>query len=425
MRYCKRCVYPENHPLGLIIDDEGICSGCRVHQEKDGEIQWGERFDELKALTERYHNTSPSGYDCIIPVNGNGDSYYVVYIIKEVLGLNPLLVTYNIQFNTKIGIRNLANLLTKFNCDHLQYTVNPALAKKVTWHAMHKMGDMYWHCLAGEQTFPVQVATKMRIPLIIWGVNGWLDQVGMFSHWDLVEMSKKVRKEHGLRTNDIEQMIDENLGITKNLMQAFTYPSDDQLEKSRVRGVYLGNYIRWDAQAQTELMIEKYGYETAPQQRTFNRYENIYCHHNAGVHDYIKFLKYGYGKVSDHAARDVRLKRLTREQAIDYVTSLQAKVPNDLPLLLDWLGVSENEFYEQLERFRDPSIWQKKNEKWILLDTVDKPEHAVDIENARLAPIEKKEYIQTKNREPNEQDNTYQLMGRVYIDENNFTADGS
>ena len=132
MKYCKRCLYPENHPLGITFDDEGVCSGCRVHEEKDGEIDWDERFKELQRTVEEYRGKSLSGYDCIIPVSGNGDSYFVVHTMKKVLGLNPLLVTYNIQYNTKIGVRNMANLLTKLDCDHLYYTVNPTLAKKVT-----------------------------------------------------------------------------------------------------------------------------------------------------------------------------------------------------------------------------------------------------------------------------------------------------
>ena len=39
---------------------------------------------------------------------------------------------------------------------------------------------------------------------------------------------------------------------------------------------------------------------------------------NAGVHDYVKYLKYGYGKATDHACRDIRLKRITREEGISF-----------------------------------------------------------------------------------------------------------
>ena len=58
----------------------------------------------------------------------------------------------------------------------------------------------------------------------------------------------------------------------------------------------MGNYVFWDSQKQIEKAIDKFGYETISQERTFNNYESIYCWNNAGVHDYIKFLKFGYGK---------------------------------------------------------------------------------------------------------------------------------
>lgn len=423
MRYCKRCLYPENHPLGITFDEDGVCSGCRVHEEKDGEINWTEYFEELKNIVDQYRSKNRKGYDCVIPVSGNGDSYFVTHVMKKELGLNPLLVTYNIQYNTKIGIRNLANLLTKLDCDHLQYTVNPTLAKKVTWLAMHKFGDMYWHCLAGEQTFPVQVATKMSIPLIVWGVNGWLDQIGMFSHWDTVEMTKKVRKEHGLRGFDAEIMNDEKLGITKKVMQAFTYPSDEELERAHVRGIYLGNYMRWDAQKQTESMIELYGYETADQDRTFNRYETVHCHHNAGTHDYIKFLKYGYGKVSDHASRDIRLKRMTREEGIELVDKYEMRRPKDLDLFLKWVGMDEKAFYECIDKFRDPKIWEKKNNgEWIRKDSVVNHKNDQGIYTVRLDKVEKRPYLKTVNRESVNTDTEYVLTGRAYIDAKNYHA---
>ena len=156
--------------------------------------------------------------------------------IKNEFNMNPLLVTYNNHFNTKVGIRNLTRLLTELDCDHMVSTVGPETVKEITRLSIKELGDIYWHVLAGTQTFPVQVATKLKIPLIIWGVNGWLDQVGMFSHHDQVEMTKKVRKEHSLRRRDAESLIGKSKNISIKDLQAFTYPSDKQLEKNRVRG---------------------------------------------------------------------------------------------------------------------------------------------------------------------------------------------
>jgi len=423
MQYCKRCLYPENHPLGLCIDEEGICSGCRVHEEKD-EINWSQKHVELGNLLARYRNREGSSYDCVIPVTGNSDSFFVVDMIKHTYGLNPLLVTYNTHFNTKVGVRNLARLLTELDCDHMMLTVSPDIVKKVTRIAMHKLGDMYWHVLAGSQTFPVQVATKFNIPLVIWGVNGWLDQVGMFSHHDRVEMTKKVRKEHGLRRMDVDELFAASDELGWKDTQPFKYPPDTQLEKSRVRGVYLGNFVRWDAQKQTEDMIEKYGYETMEQPRTFNSYETIYCWNNAGTHDYIKFLKYGYGKATDHASRDIRLKRMTREEGAALASRFENHVPEvSLRLFLKWIEMSEKEFYTIIDGFRDSCAWDKdENSEWVRKDSIENHLSDPGVEKASLGADDPRDYIHSVLLEPEVEEDGYILMGRTYMDEHNYKA---
>ncbi len=124
MKYCKRCLYPENHPLNLTFDSRGVCSGCVVHEEKY-QIDWTEKRLELARLLGQYTKREGSRYDCIIPVSGTGDDFFVVDVIKNEFGLNPLLVTYNTHFNTKVGVRNLARLITELDCDHMMSTRSP------------------------------------------------------------------------------------------------------------------------------------------------------------------------------------------------------------------------------------------------------------------------------------------------------------
>ena len=125
---CKRCLYSTNHPLGLVLDEEGICSGCRVHEEKDT-LDWEERWQRLEQLVRPYRGRDKSNYDCIVPVTGAGDSFFVLHLVKERLGLKPLLVTYNRYYNTPLGIRNLAQLRRRFDCDILIQSVNPRSVK--------------------------------------------------------------------------------------------------------------------------------------------------------------------------------------------------------------------------------------------------------------------------------------------------------
>ena len=128
---CKRCLYRMDHPLGLHIDSEGICSGCRVHEEKN-EIDWTQRWEDLRRLVEPYRKKTGSHYDCIVPVSGANDSYFIVHVVKNLLGLNPLLVTHNKYFNTNIGIENLANLRTVFDCDLVMQNIDPKKVKNIT-----------------------------------------------------------------------------------------------------------------------------------------------------------------------------------------------------------------------------------------------------------------------------------------------------
>ncbi|MDE9493195.1 N-acetyl sugar amidotransferase [Xenorhabdus bovienii] len=421
MKFCRRCLYPDNHSLNLIFDAEGICSGCRVHEEKY-QIDWLEKEKELSSLITQYKNRPNTSYDCVIPVVGSGDDFFIVDLIKNKYGLNPLLVTYNTHFSTKVGVRNLARLITKLDCDHMMSTVGPDTVKEITRITLRKFGDIYWHVLAGNQTFPVQVATKLNIPLIIWGVNGWLDQVGMFSHHDRVEMTKKVRKEHALRGYDAESLIGESNKITKKDLQAFTYPSDEQLEKSRVRGIYLGNYLFWDSQKQIESMIDKFGYETHEQERTFNLYESIYCTNNASVHDYIKYLKFGYSKVSDHVARDIRLGRINISKGMELINKYLAVKPKSLQLFLDWIGMEEEELMMYIDKHRDPKAWRKKNnEEWECYGSIINNPLLIGTED-KLSIHDPLKYIQTPLLEEQNWLTEYILLGRTYMDEVNFKA---
>ena len=130
MQVCTRCLYHSSHPLFLTFDNQGICSGCRIHEEKD-QLDWSERSKRLGRIFDAYRNTSGFNYDCIVPVSGARDSYFIVHPVKNIYGMNPLLVTYNKHYNTSVGIRNLANS-DQFNCDIMTLMVNPDVVKKIT-----------------------------------------------------------------------------------------------------------------------------------------------------------------------------------------------------------------------------------------------------------------------------------------------------
>ena len=160
--FCKRCLYNSKHPLGLIIDGEGICSGCRIHEEKNI-LDWSSRKEKIIKIIKKY-KSKKNNYDCVVPISGAEDSYYIVHLVKNVLKLNPLLVCYNKYFNSETGIKNLSNLRIKFDCDIIFKNINPHTVKKITKYTLSEFGNIYWPILDGTTVFPFEISEKYKIP---------------------------------------------------------------------------------------------------------------------------------------------------------------------------------------------------------------------------------------------------------------------
>lgn len=356
--FCKRCLYSTAHPLGLVLDDEGICSGCRIHEEKD-RLDWNARWKELEDLVRPYRSASGGNYDCIVPVTGANDSYFIVHLVKERLGLNPLLVTYNKYFNTPLGIRNLANLRIRFDCDIVVQNVNPVSVKKITRTTLRELGSIYWHCLAGQTVFPVQTAVRYGVPLIIWGAHQGLEQVGMFSHEHDVEMTRRYRKDHDLMGYEADDLLSIFDTLREEDIWQYRYPEDADLQRVGVRGIYLGNYVRWDPKAQHEQMITTHGYMSAPFARTFDTYDHVDCYNFMDLHDQLKLMKNGYSKVTDHASREIRHGRITREQGLALVKRHEQAPLQHADKFCEWLGVDQRALGFIMDQHRNPRFWRQ------------------------------------------------------------------
>ena len=365
IKSCKRCLYTTAHPLGLVLDDEGICSGCRIHEEKDS-LDWAERWNRLEKIVKPYKRRHSQNYDCIIPVSGGQDSYYIVHLAKNKLGLNPLLVCYNKYFNTALGIRNLANLRIRFNCDILFQNVNPLSVKKITRSTLRQFGSIYWPILAGHTTFPVQTAVRLKIPLILWGAHQGLEQVGMFSHEHEVEMSRRYRKDHDLMGHEADDLLSIFDTLKEQDIWQYRYPDDHDIESIGVRGIYLGNYVRWDPKAQHELMIDQYGYQTSSFLRTFDRYDHVDCHNYMNLHDELKLAKHGYSKVTDHATREIRHGRLTRDQGLQLVLQHEQAPAEHVDKFNEWLGINSGALPFLLNQHKNRKFWTEEHPgQWV------------------------------------------------------------
>lgn len=397
MRYCLRCCYPENSKPVIIFDEQGICSGCRTAEQRVSQkVDWKEKDKELRNILDSYKekarkNNAP--FDCIIPVSGGKDSHYQAYLITQIYKMKPLLVTYNHGYNTKVGIKNLTNISEKFGCDLLRYSSNAQTIKKLSKYMLSKVGDMNWHYHAGIMTFPIQTAVRHKIPLIIWGEHGESLLHGMHNLDDKVEFTKKNRQEHLMRGFEPEDILDdpENKELTRSDLAPFFYPSNDEIESVGVRGIYLWNYTKWNHLENVKMLIKNYGFQTfQSRQTTFNLYEKIDDFFQ-DTHNYLKYLKFGYSRCTDHASMEIRNQRMTREQGIDMIKKYEHLVrPKNLDIFLNFMDMTEKQFLDSVDHLRDSSIWEKDSKgEYQLLDWIGNHANDKGVEEARL-PIKEK-----------------------------------
>ena len=388
MQYCARCMYPENAKPTIIFDEEGVCSGCRYHESRGKlEIDWSERkeiFEQIVDEARRMARKLGNAHDCIIPVSGGKDSHYQVWLLKEKYGLNPLLVTFNHAFNSPAGNRNLENLVAKSGCDLIRYTAGPDSVRRISRYMLETVGDLTWHYHAGIRTLPFQIAVKYNIPLIVWGEHGFAELTGIVTLEDFVEFTKWTRKEHDMRGYEPADLIGKG-GITEHDVAPYVYPDDEDIGRIGVRGIYLSNFFPWDAKAQGEIMIKEWDFGTISykRERTFTLFSKIEDHAN-DVHDYLKYLKFGYGRATDDASVEIRHGRMTREEGQALVKQYDATEPSTLEFYCDFLGITKNQFYDFVEPMRDQQIWAKQNGSWQPNDAVWKHAITEREENARV-----------------------------------------
>jgi N-acetyl sugar amidotransferase len=367
MKYCKKCVYPFA-TVNLHVDDDGVCSSCKTFEafEKIPNHFWEKRKEKLKKLIKESSYDNNSEYDCLIPVSGGKDSYYQTHIITKELGLKPLLMTYHGNNFLPEGDANRDRMRHVFDADHIIWGPNIEVLKKLNRLGFKKMGDMNWQNHCGIFSSPIQVAVKFKIPLIIWGEINW-DISGMFDPNDFMEFSARVRHEHDLRGYEWYDFIGDNDDklIEKDMIWA-KYPSDEEILEVGVRGLYIGNFFKWDPNEHTKLMKENYGWEEArqPFERTYRRMSNLDDRYENGIHDLMKFVKFGYGRCSDHASKDIRTGYMSREEGMRMVKKYDHVVSSDLQYWLDYVDMTEEEFWSIADTFRDPRVWWIEDNMW-------------------------------------------------------------
>lgn len=359
MEYCTKCVMPDTKP-DLKFDEEGVCCACRSFENRK-EVDWSKRQDELMVLLNKYKSKDSSNWDCIIPVSGGKDSTYQVIKMLQ-MGMNPLCITATTCHLSDIGRKNIENI-KNLGVDYIEVSSNPVIRKKLNKIGLEQVGDISWPEHVGIFTVPVRMAVKMNIPLLIWGENSQNEYGGPAAASENNVLNRRWLEEFGgmlgLRVSDLIGME----GIEEKHLINYTYPSDEELQKVGVTGLFLGHYLPWDGVANAVISLA-HGFTSYDKavESNFVNYENL-DNYQTGIHDYFKYLKFGFGRATDIACLYLRRGRLTRQDAIEITKKCDGIFPwkylgKPLEEIIEPIGISIDEFIKICDRFTNKKIFK-------------------------------------------------------------------
>lgn len=369
LKYCRRCVMPDTKP-DLRLDSEGICNACRSYERRT-EVDWEARREELLRVVAKYRRVDGGNWDCIVPVSGGKDSTYQVVRMLQ-LGLNPLCVTSTTCDESELGRRNIENL-QKLGVDHVQFTPNPLVRARLNRIGLTQVGDISWPEHVGIFTIPVRAAVQYNVPLIVWGENSQNEYGGPAAASENSVLNRRWLEEFGgllgMRVSDLIGME----GVEAKHLIAYTYPTDEELARVGVTGLFLGHYLPWDGLSNA-LIAQANGFISYEKvvEGSMVSYENLDNHHT-GIHDYFKFLKFGFGRATDLACLHVRRSRLSRQDALDAVRRLDGRFPweylgKSLEDILEPLEMTVDEFIKVCDQFTNKKIFLRDASGKLLKD---------------------------------------------------------
>jgi len=344
LRRCTKCVLPETHET-IVFDEESICNICRQHEYKQAVISWEAKKRELDELIASYRGKYE--YDCIVPFSGGKDSTWTLsYLVKE-YGIKPLVVRFDHGFLRPNVLENSVRTFRKLGVDFHHFTPNWKVVQKLMLQSFLEKGDFCWHCHTGIFAYPMWIAIRHEIPLIIWGEPS-AEYTSYFSYNQPEEVDEKRFNRFvnlGITAEDMFVRLEGS--VDERDLKPFTYPPLKELRRLGYRSVCLGSFIPWDVRRQAKIIQEELGWKGDEVEGVppGYEYEKIECHLQ-GVRDYIKYIKRGYTRPSHLASLDIRNHRLSRDEALATIEDYEGKRPPSLDLFLEYVGLNEEEFLE-------------------------------------------------------------------------------
>ena len=365
MKYCTKCVMPDTRP-GIKFDERGVCSACQSYENRK-KIDWDARWKEFEQLCDKYRGMNgPDGYDCCIAVSGGKDSHFQVYLMKEVMHMNPLLVSAEDNFQmTEAGKHNIKNISEVFGCDLVTMKPNIAAQKKVMRYTFEKYGKPTYFIDRYIYTYPLHMAAKFNLPLLVYGENvsyeygGGHDKETPYAYDQIL---------NGVANGIEKQELVDNCGISMKDLNFFDPPTKEEL--SKLCPIYVSYFTQWNSFKNYEI-AKKLGFHDLTHEWTRTHKVEQFDQIDTPaylVHAWMKYPKFGHAGATDYSARMVRYGMISREEAIKLVNEHDGKLdPRSVREFCQFLGYSEREFWQIIDKFYNRDIFTKDEfDRWVL-----------------------------------------------------------
>jgi len=357
MKFCTHCIMPDTRP-GITFNEEGVCIACQ-NNEKKKTVNWDARMEELKALCDKYRRKEPGQYDCIIAVSGGKDSHYQVYVMKELMNMNPLLITVEDFFTmTEAGKHNVKNISEAFGCNLLAFKPNRRAAKVISRYMFEKYGRPLWYVDRLLYTVPLYYAAALKIPLLVYGENVSYEYGGVD---DEETYSAREQVFNGVAPGvDLQELVD--AGVPRDELAYLEAPSREMLNE--LEPIYLSYFVEWNGIKNYEFAKRRGFKDLTHEWDRTNHIENFNQIDSIGylLNAWMKFPKYGHAYATDYAARWVRYGLLTREEAVKLAEERDHNVdPKIIEDFCAFTGMTIPEFYDALDKLYHKELFEQNS----------------------------------------------------------------
>ena len=367
MIHCISCFYPNTKP-DLEFNEKGICSAC-ISFENRKKINWELKKTEFEKIVKNLKKKRTGDYDCIIPVSGGKDSTWQVIKALE-YGLKPLCVNSRTCDLSPLGRKNLDNI-RRIGADLIEVAPNSYVRKQLNKIGLLEVGDISWPEHVAMFTIPFNIAVKFKVNIILWGENSQNEYGGPISATNKINLDRSWLEEFGgllgLRVKDIFNHYD----IKKQDLSPYLYPTISQIKSLNLKSMFLGYFFPWDGY-QNAMIAKKNGFlfHKKRVEGTSVSYENL-DNYQTGIHDYFKYLKYGFGRTTDIMNNLIRRNSITKKEAKKNIMKYDGNFPNtylgkNIKDILKDINVSMDEFEKCCDQFTNKKLFKCDN-KGILI----------------------------------------------------------